>query len=383
MDARSCGRTVNNKICVTGTQGRQWPGCDAPFTYISSKDGMTRYGVQKMKYGLQTSENLHYVGCYYPIKDTTQAAKIVSIGEDGEDVIVTIIYNGHETVAIPQQFTCPLSWLLLVNEYTIPDGKPKTTQSSSVPKIACTPLRRAPIRGNPITAIAVASVDNPGDIYTKLIQLSPDYEEPITLAITHQKMHPDALELREFSDMNAISELFYTQGIMDEANQGLSCGVEAVNNAGFTVTAVNFSEEVATGLDVRKFMVDERPRNHDDYINNTGGGNNIPYNQMFLTMKNLAQKQGLEMDPSPHLTRKDIGTHEFWVGHQWVILQIPVGGGHWVSMEKIMYKGQPAICLREGRGKVMYDFITSPADGSCVRLPAGVTGTKRKERKER
>ena len=38
-----------------------------------------------------------------------------------------------------------------------------------------------------------------------------------------------------------------------------------------------------------------------------------------------------------------------------------------------MYMGQPAVCLREGRGTVTYDFVTS-SDGVMARLSAGVTG---------
>jgi hypothetical protein len=157
--------------------------------------------------------------------------------------------------------------------------------------------------------------------------------------------------------------------------------VEAVNNAGFKATAAIFNQQVAPGVDARQFLVQERTVSHDgdDYIDNTGGGNNIPPHQMFLAMQILSHDNGLQMeDTSPHLFRQAIGTREFWVGHQWAIVQIPVGGGHWVSMEKIMYMGQPAICLREGRGKMMYDFITSPDDGCRETLPAGMASGKRK-----
>jgi len=238
------------------------------------------------------------------------------------------------------------------------------------------PSRKNPIRGNPTTAIAVST--NVDDVYAKLIELSSHHDAPVVLAMTHEKMAKEALVLREFSNMEAIAERFYRQGIMDEDEQGLSCGVEAVNNAGFTVDASAFIQQAADGVDTDSFIVDRvaRGRNHDgdDYIDNTGGGNNIPTNQMFLTLQSLLAHEGLQIDSASwHHTKDLIGTPEFWESHKFAIVQIPACGGHWVAMEKIMYIGQPAVCLREGRGTVTYDFVTS-SDGVMKRLPAGVTG---------
>lgn len=389
MSVRHCGMAVNGRVCVMGSNGHKWPSYDeAPFSY-TSKNGDTRHGKQLMKGGLPTTEFKHELACYYPIKDTIEAAQVVSI--EGESATVLVKFNGCDTVVKPQKRLLLLSSLLLVDEYTTLNGIPRTTQASSVPRIASTPPktgltpRMGPIRGELTVAIVVGWVTEVADIHSKLVQLSPDAKDAVTLAITHEEVHPESLVLRKFSDMKEISDEFYKQGIMDEGNQGLSCGVEAVNNTGFKVTASSFNQQAAIGVDKEDFMVaeGERPRNHDgdDYLEQTGGGNNITCHEMFLTMKTLVEEQGMKMNTSPmHHIKDSIGTPEFWVGHQWAIVQIPVCGGHWVSMEKIMYKDQPAVCLREGRGKVTYDFTTSPADRA--RLRAGVagmgTGKKRK-----
>lgn len=381
-----CGKAVQGRICIRGSGGRDWPEVEAPFYYISM-DGQTRYGVQHMKYGLPTTETKHEVGRFYPIKGTVEAAKITEIEGDRASVIVK--YHGRDTCVFPRKTSIPLSSLLLVDEYTSLNGVPKTESTSMIPKIANTPpkkgspARKQTIRGRQTTAIAVGT--NVVDVYARLIELSSDHEHPVILAMTHAEMPEDSLVLREFPDMNSIARLFYTQGIMDEDDQGLSCGVEAVNNAGFRVTASSFSQQAAHGVDTDAFMVAKggRGRNHDHFLDQSGGGNNIPTHQMYLTLETLVAEQGLEMDPRPwHHIRDLIGTPEFWVGHQWAIVQIPVCGGHWVSMEKIMYMGQPAVCLREGRGTVTYDFITSP-DGAKERLPAGMTGTSDDKKRKR
>ena len=389
--ARPCGKAVNDRIYVGGLGGRDWPGTEAPFSYVST-NGKTRYGVQHIKYGLLTTENEYQVGCFYPIEGTIEAARVESIDKEMRRAFVSIMFNGRDTCVNPQQKWIPLQSLLLLKQYTHLDGTPKTQSSSYVPKISSTPpkkdspssVRNNPIRGVPITAIAVGT--NVVDVYAKLIGLSSDYADPILLAMTHEEMPENLLMLREFHDIDSLTKSLYKQGVMDEDNQGFSCGVEAVNNAGFTVTASDFYQQAAHGVDTDAFMVAERDRgrNHDHFIDQTGGGNNIPPHQMFLTLERLMENQGQKIDTrSWHHIRDDIGTPLFWVGHQWAIIQIPACGGHWVSMEKIMYMGQPAVCLREGRGTVTYDFITSPG-GLQLRLPGGVTGTvagkKRKQR---
>ena len=346
-----------------------------------------------MKYGLATTETEHEVGYFYPIKGTIQAGMITKIEGDRASVIVK--YHGRSKSFFPKEETFPLTSLELLTEYTSLKGVATTQSTSVIPTISNTPSkksspsRKSPpsrksspsrkntIRGNPTTAIAVST--NVADVYAKLVELSSRHEQPVVLAMTHEGLPGDALVLREFSDMNAIAELFYKQGIMDaEGDQGLSCGVEAVNNAGFTVDASAFIQRAADGVDTDSFMVDEGERRHnhdgDDYIDNTGGGNNIPTHQMYLTLQSLVEQQGLQIDSTPwHHTKDLIGTPEFWESHQWAIVQIPACGGHWVSMEKIMYMGQPAVCLREGRGKVTYDFVRS-SDGVREHLPADVTG---------
>lgn len=377
--ATPCGKVVNDTICVRGNRGREWPKVDAKFSYIDT-NGNTRYGMQQMKYGLSTTETKHKVGHYYPIRGTNNAVKIMNIY--GDRAFVRVMYHGSSECLFPKEETIPLTSLQLVTEYTSLEGVAKTQSTSVIPNISNTPSKDSPsknsspsrknaIRGNPTAAIVVST--NVDDVYSHLVNIS---NGPVVLAMTHTQMPEGALVFREFSDMKALAENLYTQGIMDEGDQGRSCGVEAVNNAGFKVDASAFIQQAADGVDTDSFMVDDgaRGRNHDDYIDNTGGGNNIPPHQIYLTLKKYVERQGMQMDSTPwHYTKELIGTPEFWKGHQWAIVQIPACGGHWVSMEKIMYMGQPAVCLREGRGTVTYDFVTS-SDGVRARLPPGVTG---------
>lgn len=381
-----CGKAVKGRVYVRGS--RDWPKEEGSFYYIT-KDGQTRYGKQRMMYGLPTTDDKHEVNMYYPIRGTNEAARITSIErhEDGDDTAtVIVLYFGSSKYFFPREETYPLSSLELVMEYTSEMGDPRTQSTSKIPNISNTPLnkgspckKRSPLRENGTTAIAVSTRVN--DVYNLLLGLSSHDKQPVVLAMTHDEVPKEWLQLRlrQFSNMEAIQRLFYKQGIMDEGNQGLSCGVEAVNNAGFTVVASAFSQRAAHGVDVGSFIVSEgeRDRNHDgdDYINSTGGGNNIPPHQMFLTLKSLVEQQGLQMDSTPwHRIPELIRTPEFWVGHQWAIVLIPACGGHWVSMEKIIYNGQAAICLREGRGKVTYDFVTSSDGVRRGYLSTDVTG---------
>lgn len=385
--ARPCGKVVQGgKICVGGTGGRHWPEEEAPFSYISG-NGLTRYGVQRMPYGRMTTEKKHEVGYFYPMKDTMYTARVDDIY--GDQAKVTIMFHGRAECLVPKMETYPLSSLLLVDEYTFLCGVPKMESTSVIPNISNTPPKKdskkdskkglpaRPIRGSQTTAIAVST--DVADVYAKLVELSSEYEQPVVLAMTHAPKPAGAL--RDFSSMDEIAKSFYTQGLMDEGNQGLSCGVEAVNNVGFKVDATTFIKKAAAGIDTGAFIVSEkrerrRKDDGDDYIDNTGGGNNIPSHQMYLTLETLVEEKGMQMDTTSwHDKIHEIGTPDFWVDHQWVIVQIPTCGGHWVSMEKIMYMDQPAVCLREGRGTVTYDFITSPGDGGMARLPAGVTGS--------
>lgn len=322
-----------------------------------------------MKCNLLTTVHSHQNGLYYPKKGTHKACKILRMDED-EQAVVRVEYDGNDKVAFFEE-TVPLSNLLLVSDYTSPVGEPKTTHTSDIPKISNTPPKgkksltgRLP-RTTQITAIAVG---HPDDVYPKMTELSSGVAgDPVTLAITHEANNENnMLQLRNFDSMDEIMENFKRQGSMDEAGQGRSCGVEAVCNAGFSVTARDFFEQAAEGVDANDFVVLDGD-DEDDYLSNTGGGNNIPPHQMLLTMTRIANENGLQMHSSPHLVRDALGTSAFWQGHQWAIVLIPACDGHWVSMEKIIYKGQPAICLREGRGNTVYDFITSN-DGECLPL---------------
>lgn len=393
--ARHCGKPIGDVIYISGAGRDHWPSVEAPFSY-TNEGGRIYYGLQQIRHALPTSVNHHLVDKYYPIKGTNKACQIVSI--EGDQALVNVKYDAQAQVVFPRQEKYPLSMLLLVKDYSSPCGRVKEGHSSVIPHITGTPpktsdhskgsndrsiskcpgIKKPPMRGARVPAIVVG---NPNEVYAKLIELSPGEDDPVTLAITHKGVSGDMLTPRTFNNMTEISELYYKQGSMDESNQGLSCGVEAVCNTGFEVTAGDFVKQAAVGVDASAFVARELAEDadaHDDYMDNTGGGNNIPPNQMFSTMEGLSS---FVMDPSPHRARELLGEPNFWQSHQWAIVQIPVCGGHWVSMEKIIYRGQPAVCLREGRGNTMYDFITSPDGGGGERLPLGMCSNKRKRKR--
>lgn len=379
--ARHCGKALKDVVYITGANARTWPMNESPFSY-STEDDMY-YGIQKMKQALPTTVVAHQEGKYYPIQDTCKAARILEINND--EARVRVEYEAQACVIYPKEATYPLNKLLLVKDYSSKTGAVKKAHSSDIPILTSTPRKggsmssspkNRPVRGPRIAAIVVGP---PDQVYTQMIGLSAgEKAEPVTLAITHEAVDEGTTTLRKFGNMNELAQIFFKQGIMDEANQGLSCGVEAVCNAGFNVTARDFTQQAAHGVDMRSFVAREHNKNadaNDSYLSQTGGGNRIPPHQMQLTMEHIS---GMPIDPAPYLIGKELGTSAFWRNHQWAIVHIPVSEGHWVSMERILYKGQDAVCLREGRGNTMYDFMTSPSDGGEERLsPSSVCKRKR------
>jgi hypothetical protein len=376
--ARHCGKALDDVVYITGANAREWPVSDSPFSY-STQDGMY-YGVQMMKQALATTISSHRVGKYYPIEGTHKAAKVVEINCD--EAHVRIEYDAQARVISPREATYPLTKLLLVKDYSNKTGQVKMTHSSDIPKLTSTPRKggsmssspkKLPVRGPRVMAIAVGS---PEQVCPLTLGLSAGEDaDPITLVITHEPVIESDMEFREFNSMDELAQIFFKQGTMDQADQGLSCGVEAVCNAGFDVTARDFTQQAAHGVDMRSFVAREHTTDsdaNDSYLNQTGGGNRIPPHQMQLTMGHIS---GMPIDQSPHLIRNEIGTSAFWKNHKWAIVHIPVGGGHWISWERIVYNGQDAVCVREGRGNTMYDFITTP-DGGEERLPA--TGKRKR-----
>ena len=70
---------------------------------------------------------------------------------------------------------------------------------------------------------------------------------------------------------------------MDTGNQGRSCVVEAAYNAGFyQINASSFYRQSDLTVDPQEFVgvVNSNLDAHDDYLDNTGGGNDIPHAQM-------------------------------------------------------------------------------------------------------
>ena len=224
---------------------------------------------------------------------------------------------------------------------------------------------KASRKASPLTAICVGDL---ATTYAKLLELSPGYAQPITLLVTH--VEQPNLALRAFGNLGDISSpsAFARQGTMDEGNQGHSCGVEAAFNSGFDVRAADFDHSNVAGVDANLFRARERGQEADagdDYMDGSGGGNNIPPNQMYATLQG---RFDFPLEKNFHLQVQQLNTAAFWAGRMWAVILIPAAGGHWVSMEKIIYDGREAFCLREGRGTVMYDFVKFPIGGNPQRL---------------
>jgi len=212
--------------------------------------------------------------------------------------------------------------------------------------------------GKATTAIAVGKLD---DIYNLICELSPR-QSPITLVISH--VPEEELSMRSFNNLVEISSLFKEQGSMDTKGEGRSCGVEAVFNCGFVnVSAESFDMAGGAGVNVDDFM-GEANKTHDamdEFLFNSGGGNNIPPYQMWTTLQNIS---GFTMEHSLHDGIPIVHTPKYWKGRKFAVLRIPACKGHWISVEKIVYCGQEVFCLREGRGNMVYDFVNFPENGN-------------------
>ena len=368
--ARHLGVVTGDTLIVIGSQ-RELGGA---FSY--KKGDHTFVGEQKMAAGLKTTVEKYKVGCYYPIRITNlngneemRAFHIKLI--NGDKAFGHVTHNGNRQYVTPEEKTMNLADLLLVKHYssmlTSEHGIYKETDSGKIPILQPTPpkaIAKAPVRrGSPsarngIPAIVISQ--DPRHIQTYLESSSGG---KILVVITH-KATP-GLRLRHFEAMADILKIFKTQGSMDQGNQGLSCGVEAVFNAGFEVTAKDFNEVAGSGVDVSQFMVSERGKDSDaldDYIKDTGGGNSIPSNQMFATLQTKCQElcPPLEMEESLHCHIDNVSKASFWAEHKWAVVMTSACRGHWVSIEKILYGSDsvPALCLREGRGTTRIDLVT-------------------------
>lgn len=325
-----------------------------------------------MKGCLLTSVNEHRVKHFYPVDDDKDllACRIIRIVDDMAEVRVT--HSGNEQIDDGPVKQYPLTKLLLVSQYSSVNGEKKKEHSSKIPKLLPTPTKPKNTKASksrPIRSSIPAIVIGPFNIVAnKAKELSPNDAQPITLVITHQEKR--GLTIPTVT-MDELSSNFKSQGSMDMGNQGRSCGVEAVINAGFAgVTADDFNKVAAEGIDPDPFICSPQGLATDDveandaFVNNSGGGNNIPPNQMFATLQVVAAP--LEIDQNMHF--HDISSSDFWKNRNWAILAIPACGGHYVAMRKVIIYDQEAICLFEGRGNVVYDFINEPLFGAPVRL---------------
>ena len=357
----------------------------SPFSF--KRAGTTYYGNQMMKSALPTTFNKHKISShrsyYYPIRNTFFSCKIIDI--EGDEAHVHVMYNGNEKMNNHLVKTYSLTELMLVKEYSSLNGENKTEHSSEIQKLVPTLQQLEKTKGKMTSAhqptIPAIVIGSPAVVMAKLIELS---NNTVTLAITHEGL--PGITFRTFDSMSDICSVFKTQGSMDRVGQGRSCGVEAVYNAGFLdVKGSDFNSLAAKGVDASEFvahvMAVSDDSATDNFMNNTGDGNNIPPNQMYATLERLSS---FKLDQSLYSNLDELSDPAFWDVHQWALIFLKICGGHWVSLECMIYKGEKVLCLREGRGNTAYDYITAPANGQPKRLheletrQPVCTGVKRK-----
>jgi len=341
---------ASGRLCAKGHGWREWPERPCPFSF--TYEGRKFYGNQQMflKGEMMTSVKHHEKDLYYPRAGTNLTYRITSINEDGKTARVLLVYDGCASVTGVVEETLLLSQLLLVSHYSS-DKPPPETIASSTPANNGQPgppatrgqgIRKE--RSTQICGIAVGSLD---EVYPRLIELSADFVNPVTLVFTHEMKHD--LNLRVYANMKEINKTFFPQGFFGSRSGNLTCGVEAVNNLGFEADIDSFTLDPEQ---MREFTTQDGSK--DNFLTSIAG-NSIAANQMFVALTRLA----LSLQQAVvHHHGNEIGTAAFWQHRQWAVVHIPACNGHWVAMEKINYKGQQAFCLREGRGTVMYDFIT-------------------------
>ena len=253
---RPCGVVLRDEIRIKGNG--HWPD---PSHFSFKQNGKTFRGRVKMPDNLATTICTHRPGYFYPVKccEVTDNSVFLIKTIEGDIATGEIVYRGTtRVVGASEMQTMHLTKLMLVSEYVEEyDGPDKQAHSSEVANIVTkivsnpptTKLLAPPVITNPITAIAVGDINN---IYKALTQLSPQFDQPVTLVITHE---PETdLGLREFESLRCISSFFKFQGSMDESGKGMSCGVEAVYNCGFLeVTAQSFNTVAGIGVDVCAF----------------------------------------------------------------------------------------------------------------------------------
>ena len=366
---------ASGRVCVRGKGSQEWPKRSCPFSYTYEE--RTFYGEQRMPFnkGMLTSVKHHEKDLYYPRAGTNLTYRITSINEDGETARVLLAYDGCASVTGAVEETLLLSQLLLVSQYSS-DKPPPETIASSTPANNGQPVQPA-TRGQgshremstrrSTTRICGIAVGPLQPVYSHLIGLSAEFDNPVTLVFTHE-MKPD-LNLRVYANMKEISKTFIPQGFFGSRNGNLTCGVEAVNNLGFEADTDSFT---LNPEQMRGFTTQDG--SGDNFLHSIAG-NNIAANQMFVTLTRLAlsSQQAVVYDNG-----NGIGTATFWQQRQWAVVHIPACNGHWVAMEKINYKGQQAFCLREGRGTVMYDFITPGYPACGEEIPRNVNNKRKR-----
>lgn len=352
---RHLGKIVNDTIYIKGNDsfddGEDW------FSYkLEDK----YYRGKQQKQSIRTTVTTHREGMCYPLTVTGEIVRIKQI--DGDYACVEVVHTGTENAQKVQNVRKHLNELQLVKDYTYEfTNAGRTTQSSKMPVIVSKCQKEAAgrvTRRKQMPAIVIGPIH-------RVSKALEGLSAKVNMVITHDATNN--LDLRVFEKLDDIKRLFKSQGSMDKGGQGRSCGVEAIYNAGFVnVTAESFDKYQQ--VDVGDFIGDPNSTDHDahdDYVNNKGGGNDIPPNQMFWVIKDMTS---LTMQNNFHNSINELNRHEFWTGRKFAILNIPVCGGHWLSIEKITYAGQETFCLREGRGNMAYDFVNYPDTGNMQPL---------------
>jgi len=193
-----------------------------------------------------------------------------------------------------------------------------------------------------------------------LKRLSPG-AQPITLVITHEE---DSLPLRQFTP-ESLKSSFHAQGsLATPGSSGGSCGKEAAANLGIMITDDDLNQNrhnLGVGSDAESFcrFVNKVAGCQDTYSCDRNGSD-IPPQQLLLTLRSVCAREliaTVSAEQSMHHNINRVQDPGFWCHHRWAMIFIPVCGGHWVSIERILYTAPlgeevEKWCLREGRGYV-------------------------------
>lgn len=297
---------------------------------------------------------------HYPMdSDPFKTFKVTSLEADRAQV--EIVHDGTApTKGVLKEVA--VEDLLPLCKYAVPSkdtvkggGAPKEYRDlKDLPKGGLPPKRMCT---RPVSKPPGITVNNLSLTIEALKRLSPG-AKPITLVITHED---DSLPLRQFTP-ESLKSSFHSQGsLATPGSSGGSCGKEAAANLGIMITDEDLNENrhnLAVG-DAESFcyFVNKVAGCEDTYSCDRNGSD-IPPQQLLLTLRSVCAREctgTVSTEQSMHHNVDCLQDPGFWCRRRWAMIFIPVCGGHWVSIERILYTARPGEeeekwCLREGRG---------------------------------